>query len=387
MLKANPIADADQLHSMLKPEEMRIDLVLGTQLFNKASPDVRRTFVQTQDYMATHNGDTRLSGLKIISYIGQKILKQCTSSWLTLQQDFTGRSPVNKVSDLYDEVNEILKLKEALSSQGQPVHEQYFFSVLHNCVSELITVPKLIVPLAMPIKECEKVYGYSGTHLLACLREMEFELTNSKLYKHEVVAGKGDKPVGAATPTTEEMPPGHRPQAKGRPCLNLRELGKCLLKHCKALHDECNFTNTPCDNPKYLEMSICPNAQNSCTSGKLCLSQHKKLAFEDYKKARDQALIKYPDEYAHLKYTPGEYKGKKRSGGAVRYQAVYATVPVGVEPMPTGVESISRPSLEENEIEATGVESISRPTFEESDFTKGVEGLMVPLPNQGGMLK
>ena len=91
---------------------------------------------------------------------------------------------------------------------------------------------------------------------------------------------------------------------------------------------------------------------------------------------------------------------------------------VGVESMPTGVESISRPSLEENEIEATGVESISRPTFEGpegveskdhlewcktpgpdnrsdtftkirtgSDFTKGVEGLMVPLPNQGGMLK
>ena len=126
MRKANLIADAYKLFSMLKPEEMRIDLVLGTQLFNKASADVRRSFVQTQDYMATYCGDTRLSGLKIISYIGQKILKQCTSSWLTLQQEFTGRSPVNKVSDLYDEVNEILKLKEALSSQGQPVHEQYF---------------------------------------------------------------------------------------------------------------------------------------------------------------------------------------------------------------------------------------------------------------------
>ena len=81
MPKANPTADADKLFSMLKPEEMRIDLVLGTQLFNKASADVRRIFVQTQDYMATYCGDTRLSGLKIISYIGQKILKQCTSSW------------------------------------------------------------------------------------------------------------------------------------------------------------------------------------------------------------------------------------------------------------------------------------------------------------------
>ena len=50
----------------------------------------------------------------------------------------------------------------------------------------------------------------------------------------------------------------------------------------------------------------------------------------------------------------------------------------------------SRSTLEEPagvESTTSGVESISRPTFEESDFTKGVEGLMVPLPNQGGMLK
>ena len=92
----------------------------------------------------------------------------------------------------------------------------------------------------------------------------------------------------------------------------------------------------------------------------------------------------------------------------MQYHAAYATVAVGVESIPTGVESISRPSLGENETEeigvesicrstleepagvestTSGVESISRPTFEESDFTKGVEGLMVPLPNQGGMLE
>ena len=70
--------------------------------------------------MTTHLGDNGLSGLKIISYIGQKILKQCTSSWLTLQKEFTGRTPVYKVSDLYDEVNEILRIKEALANQEQP---------------------------------------------------------------------------------------------------------------------------------------------------------------------------------------------------------------------------------------------------------------------------
>ena len=64
--------------------------------------------------------------------------------------------------------------------------------MLHNAVSELITVPRLIVPLAMPIKDCEKMHGYSGSHLLANLREMEFELTQSKLYKDCVVPGRAE---------------------------------------------------------------------------------------------------------------------------------------------------------------------------------------------------
>ena len=172
LIQANPLADADQLFTKLRADEMRVDLVLGTHLYNKASADMRRVFVLKQDYMVQQAGDSKLSGLKIISYLGQKILRQCTSSWLTLNNKLTKREPVYKISDLYKEINEILAIKEELFNQGQPVSEATYFSVLHNAVSELITVPRLIVPLAMPIKDCEKMHGYSGSHLLAYLRDI-----------------------------------------------------------------------------------------------------------------------------------------------------------------------------------------------------------------------
>ena len=63
---------------------------------------------------------------------------------------------VHKMADLYKEINIILSIKDDLSNQDQCVEEATFFAVLHNAISELIEIPQLIVPFAMPIKDCGK---------------------------------------------------------------------------------------------------------------------------------------------------------------------------------------------------------------------------------------
>ena len=79
-LKQNPEAIAQELYSHLQDDERRIDQVLGTHLFTNASADLQKLFTQQQDYSVTHEGDTKLSGLAIISYLGQKIVSKCTTS-------------------------------------------------------------------------------------------------------------------------------------------------------------------------------------------------------------------------------------------------------------------------------------------------------------------
>ena len=206
-----PNQELDRLSTLLSDLDMRMDLVLGTHLFNKASAQLKQEFVQQEDYMLLYEGNHRLSGMKIIAFLGRKIVRQSTAKWLTLNREFTKRPPVYKMADLYKEINIILSIKDDLSNQDQCVEEATFFAVLHNAISELIEIPQLIVPFAMPIKNCEKNHGHSGTHLLACLRDLEFEITSVSRYKESTVPGNGDRPLPAAggVGSSYNMPRGH----------------------------------------------------------------------------------------------------------------------------------------------------------------------------------
>ena len=197
ILKTTPKQDVDRVSQQFSAMDMRMDLVLGTHLYNKASTELKKEFIQQEDYMIMYEDNHRLSGLKIISFLGQKIVRQSTTKWLTLNREFTKRNPVYKVADLYKEINTILNLKDDLYNQERPVHEATFFAALHNAVSELIELPQLIVPLAMPIKDCERMHGHSGTHLLTCLRELEYEITSVARYREATVPGKGTPPPAA----------------------------------------------------------------------------------------------------------------------------------------------------------------------------------------------
>ena len=156
------------------------------------------------------------------------------------------------------------------------MHEATFFAALHNAVSELIELPQLIVLLAMPIKDCERMHGHSGTHLLTCLRELEYEITSVARYREATVPGKGTPPpaAGAERPQPADIPKDHIVQGPGKPCYNTRDLGECKLKGCRALHKDQGFTKTDCTDPLYLEMGLCPGYSHSAVSGKLCLHKH-----------------------------------------------------------------------------------------------------------------
>ena len=154
-----------------------------------------------------------------------------------------------------------------------------------------------------------------------------------------MVKSKGDF-IGRSL---EALPDGHARQTEGKPCTNVRELGECKLKGCKAKHDGNGFLETECTDPMYLEFQICPNALNSCPSGKLCLHKHKRIAkLEDYIKAKEKAIQAQPAHYSNLKWKPIRNskwsKGKRRSGGVERYKAAYATISIGVESVDNGVE-------------------------------------------------
>jgi hypothetical protein len=143
-----PNQELDRLSTLLSDLDMRMYLVLGTHLFNKASAQLKKEFVQQEDYMLLYEGNHRLSGMKIIAFLGRKIVRQSTAKWLTLNREFTKRPPVYKMADLYKEINIILSIKDDLSNQDQCVEEATFFAVLHNAISELIEIPQLIVPFA-----------------------------------------------------------------------------------------------------------------------------------------------------------------------------------------------------------------------------------------------
>ena len=101
ILKTTPKQDVDRVSQQFSAMDMRMDLVLGTHLYNKASTELKKEFIQQEDYMIMYEDNHRLSGLKIISFLGQKIVRQSTTKWLTLNREFTKRNPVYKVADLY----------------------------------------------------------------------------------------------------------------------------------------------------------------------------------------------------------------------------------------------------------------------------------------------
>ena len=81
VLSTKPSQDIDAVYLNLPACEKRMDLVLGTHLFNKASPEIKRTFVEQHDYEVVDEDTSKLSGLKIISHLGKKIISVCTTSW------------------------------------------------------------------------------------------------------------------------------------------------------------------------------------------------------------------------------------------------------------------------------------------------------------------
>ena len=70
----------------------------------------------------------------------------------------------------------------------------------------------------------------------------------------------------------------------------------CTAENCPARHD-CDFKDTPCADPIYIETGICPHYMGPTP----CMYKHARWANrEQYEAARVKAIEKYPKELAHL---------------------------------------------------------------------------------------
>ena len=260
--------------------ECKMDAVLGTHLWIKASPQMQKMLI-TQDDRCI-NGKT--SGLKMVSHIGKKINKKCDSRYLDLYRQLTVRNPISSPADLSKELDSITLLIDDLAAQGQPVADTCLFSVLNNAISKLVMEAPMTVPLTYPVLKCKKEYGMSGSHLMETLRLCEYELQHNSDYKGIMVI----KPVAAGGE------PGRNPKRKsraGQPCINERDFGECTTRSkCPCVHQVKEFTHAECTHPVYKELGVCPNF--SRFGDKLCMGKHEKKAPDEVNRLLAEARRK-----------------------------------------------------------------------------------------------
>ena len=276
-----------KLYKAMTPRQQQIDAILGTHFWAEFPLITQRLFPRAQDYQAEGN----LSAVAILSFLGQKIHKKCSSRFLALSDQFYKRKPVESLDLLFSEINTIVSLSEDLALQDQEVTDTSLFTVLHNAIKKLIIVPALFLKLAIPVQKCQDEHKFSGKALLETLRDVEFNITNDPELKPLL---KTDNTT-AASAAKSIVPKGHlRSQSPGTDCINKRELGECNDPKCKAKHDT-DFPGTPCSDPVYLETGICPNFLGPTP----CKFRHNKpRTREELIEKRNKAIAKYPDKFS-----------------------------------------------------------------------------------------
>lgn len=280
------------------------------QLRSTASYEVKKLFTKPDHYQVSGI----VSGLQIIAYMGTKINKKCESRFLTIESKFVNREALKTPAGLMAELAELERLMDDLQQQGQPVTSLKLYSALQRALSVLLTMPELTVPLALPVEDCRKKNPMNGDALLEILKEVDFDLRNDPKYKPLMV-----KPV--APPIAPVSAGGHRPfrmlpkfhsaQKADTTCINERDLGKCEIPDCKALHQVKEFTHKECENEIYKKHGVCPNFAHR--DGKpFCLDKHKKSGYKETKAKLEQAKREYPAAFAGAEGTTA----KEPAGGA-----------------------------------------------------------------------
>lgn len=290
-LGEDPETDLSAVYSTLTKTELRMDTVLGTQLWLKAATGLQKLFVTKET--RTINGKT--SALQMIAFLGKRINRKCDSRYLQLYQELTVRDPLSSPTMITEELNSITALRDDLMAQGQAITSLTLYSVLQKAVSGLLKKAELNVALL----ECKKKYGMDGEKLLETLREAEYELTHNSEYKDLMATKPTVVPVAAGAEQGGRRRLRGVKGRPGEPCLNERDFGNCKLKDsgCPCVHDVAEFTQKLCTHEVYQDLGVCPNFYPK--AGKeLCMDKHQKKSGAEVREALKAAKEKYPDHFA-----------------------------------------------------------------------------------------
>jgi len=237
---SNPGIEVDQSVRNLPDLTREMDCKLGLHLYQKC-PSVSRKLLSDDDYLI----DGRGSGLKIFGFFGGRINQVSRSQGMTAIRNLTQRKPLDKITSLGKEIQDIERLLEEMQFQQQEMPPQMLYAVVENVMTDIVKDPKYTELVMLPIREHAMNGEQDGIELLEVLREIDYELNNNPRHNHL----KEQKPAVAAATTRAKPPAGHTATCReGEPCINLRDLGKCEFKKCKADHTQTKyvFTNKEC---------------------------------------------------------------------------------------------------------------------------------------------
>lgn len=280
----NPELRVDpELYKKLSEGQVHIDIVLGVHLYTTCPRSIKKKLVKAENYEVLP-GQT--SGLKIISFVSQKVNKRNESRWLSINEKLTQRDPLTNINELQGELDQIDKLMDQMDHQGHSFSSRDLYAVLNKAVKKLVLQdgsqgkdhPSLVIVLALPVQQCQERSPLDGEILFEKLTEIaenvatEDKWTHLRNKKPRVPVGQ---PVGAAM-KGPRPPPNHISHVpEGKPCVNERDNGKCLLEGCKGIHGSNEWTGVECTNPCYTKHLICPGFLCAGhNKGQLCKDKH-----------------------------------------------------------------------------------------------------------------
>ena len=281
----NPNLDVKAAYNLLSENEQRMDTVWGISIMSESPDQVKALFVKSSDYELNET----TSGLQMAAFLGKKISKICSTRYLTLSNSLTQREALTNPHKLEEELEAINRITDQLEHQGEPVSDNELYRVLYKAVQHIQLYSDMTTVLAIPITDCRKQHGTSGSKLMEVLTEQAWEINNNPLYKQKAktVGGVGlpePRPKGNSGPA---LPKFHRPQTAGKGCTNERELGECMMKDkgCVGIHDKGQWSGKECDKGCYQQFGLC----NEFYKG--CLNKHsKKLSREELFRQKGLAM-------------------------------------------------------------------------------------------------
>ena len=134
------------IKGQMTSKQLRMDSVLGVQLFNTMPEGLEKQFAKKNNYEM--DGET--SGMQMIGFINDKINKQSDARFDSLMAELADRQPIGHLSDLQAEISEIRRLQETIAHQGVSIPSWQLVPIIKKAVKTLVQDKELTLAFGTP---------------------------------------------------------------------------------------------------------------------------------------------------------------------------------------------------------------------------------------------